>query len=391
MKTIKKFATLTGNLKNAEHYEFYYEIIRFVRPVSGSLGDLEKLWNTFEYTFNQEDDVYKHSAKAGETKYIKEANAERKNAFTFIKMTIETALRDTATAKKDAAGKLSGILDNYRKILTAPMVDTSALVTNMLQELRQSAHAAALATLGLAGATDELEALNEKFIDLYAEREKSRGDAERRGTMKEVRLKTDKVFAKFAQALEMSYLIALANGNTVAAELSEKIIDTVNDTVKQYEAVYAHRGGATTGKNKPGGGDDDDDDGLDLFPSLPDEGSPTLAVASQETPSGALMRIFPANVSAFVQALYPAAQGGELTLLKTGEAPLTFPITGFQTVNSGGTDTVTGLEVAPPSEQYVFDSPFYNEGPCQAWAGKDGEELARFKGMNFPGMMHFEQ
>ncbi|MDR0750939.1 MAG: DUF6261 family protein [Tannerellaceae bacterium] len=387
MKTIKKFALLVAHLKNGEHYEFYYEIIRVVNLIIGSLGDLGKFWLLFTNVFQQEDEAYKHSAKAYETKYINEANTERKNAYMFVKMSIEAALRDASTDRKDAATKLDAVLYNYKKILAASMVETSALITNMIQDFRLPRHAAALDTLELAGAVTNLEERNEEFIDLYTEREKSRGDAERRGTMSEVRPRTDKAFAKFVEALDVLYALALSEGNAATIALYEQIIEKVNDTVKQYENIYAHRGGAAPGKSKPG--DDDGDDGL--LPTPPPDDTPSLAVASQEVLSDTEMYIYPADVAAFAQALYPAAAGGVLILEQTGEAPVLFPITGFKTESEGGADTVKALEVASPSANHSFISPFTSEGPCQAWVEKDGEELARFTGMAYPLMLVLDQ
>ncbi|MDR0750373.1 MAG: DUF6261 family protein [Tannerellaceae bacterium] len=388
MKIIKKFAMLVNHLRNGEHYEFYYEIIRFVSLISSSLGDLSKVWLLFVNAFQHEDDVYKHSAKASETKYISKANAERKNVFAFIKMTIETALLGADPAGKEAAVKLSEILDNFKKIPFASMTETSALITNMIQDLRLPKYATPLGVLALTATVNRLEDLNENFIDLYAEREDSRIYAEQRGSMREVRPKTDKAFARFIETLNVLYALAVSNGNAAMAEVYEKIITKVNAVVKQYETIYAHRGGATPGNSAPDD-DDSDDGGGNLPPDLPGSNAPILAVASQEVLSDTAMYIYPAaaDADAFAQALYPAAAGGVLLLEQAGEAPVLFPVTGFKTESEGGADTVKALEVASPSANHSFISPFTGEGPCQAWVEKDGEELARFTGMAYPLML----
>ncbi|MDR3140500.1 MAG: DUF6261 family protein [Tannerellaceae bacterium] len=388
MKTLKKFSMLVRRLRNGEHYEFYYEIIRFVTPISSSLGDAGKLWLLFINAFQHEDDVFKHSAKASETTHISEVNAERKTAFQFIKMTIEAALLGNDPAGKAAAAKLAGILDNYKKIPSAPMVETSALITNMVQDLRLPEYATALGVFNLAGAIDDLEERNENFIDLYAEREDSRSEAEQRGSMKEVRPRTDKAFARFIETVGVLYTLSISNGNAATAEVYEKIITKLNAIVTQYETIYARRGGST-GKGKPGGDEGDEGD-EGLLPDTPGADAPVLAVASQETPSPRVMYVFPADVAAFAEALCPAAAGGVLALVQTGEAPALCPITGFKTETVEGEETVKGLEAASPSEYHTFFSPFYNDGACDAWVEKDGETLARFTGMAYPGMTRIE-
>ncbi|MDR0749805.1 MAG: hypothetical protein LBF62_09575, partial [Tannerellaceae bacterium] len=141
-----------------------------------------------------------------------------------------------------------------------------------------------------------------------------------------------------------------------------------------------------TSKNKPGNGDEDEDEGGGL-PDTPGTGVPFLAVASQEAPSQEVMYVFPADVAAFAEALYPAAGGGVLILEKTGEAPALFPITGFKTESEGGEDTVKALEAASPSVNHSFISPFTGEGSCGAWVEKDSDVLARFTGMAYPLML----
>ncbi|MDR0750644.1 MAG: hypothetical protein LBF62_13890 [Tannerellaceae bacterium] len=64
-----------------------------------------------------------------------------------------------------------------------------------------------------------------------------------------------------------------------------------------------------------------------------------------------------------------------------------FPVTGFKATGDGGADAVKALEVASPSANHSFISPFTGEGSCEAWVEKDGEELARFTGMAYPLML----
>ncbi|MDR0749236.1 MAG: DUF6261 family protein [Tannerellaceae bacterium] len=388
MGKIEKYTRLLKSLRNGEHFEIFEEIDEFVEKHKNALGDTVELWNVLSNTFKKEDEIYKRSRKAAETRFITEAHEKRIDAFRVVKGGVETASYKDTPAEKLAAERLAFVLDNFRKIPKAPLTEASALIFNMIQDLRRTAYAPSVETLGLTGAVNTLEERNEAFKALYEEREMDIKQAEMLGNMRYIRPLTDKAFANFAEALNACYAIAKLGGKTADADALSLIITRINAAIKQYETIYARRGGATAGKNKPGGdeGDDEDNGGL---PDTPGSNAPSLAVASQEVLSDTVMYIYPAaaDADAFAQALYPAAAGGVLLLEQAGEAPVLFPVTGFKTESEGGADTVKALDVASPSANHSFISPFTGEGPCQAWVEKDGEELARFTGMAYPLML----
>jgi hypothetical protein len=388
MNRIEKYANLTRNLRNGEHFEFFLEIIEFILKHLSALGDTVKLWDILYNTFQKEDEIYKRSRKAAETRYITEAHTKRLNAFRVVKGGVETASYKDTPADKQAAERLAFVLDNFRNISKASLVEASALIFNMIQDLRRTAYAPSVQTLGLTEAVNTLEERNEEFKALYEEREMELKEAETLGNMRYIRPLTDKAFATFTEALNSFYALARLNGKTAEADALNQLINRINATISQYETILAHRGGSA-GKGKPGGGGDDDDNG-GYLPEEPGDETPSLAVASQEAPSTTVMYVFPADVAAFTQALYPAAQGGVLTLEQAGETPALCPITGFRTVKENGVDVIAGLEVASPSANRTFFSPFDNDGPCEAWVEKDGETLARFTGMAYPGMITME-
>ncbi|MDR1624043.1 MAG: DUF6261 family protein [Tannerellaceae bacterium] len=385
MNKIEKYTNLLRSLRNGEHFELIKEIIEFIEKHKSVLGAIIGLWNLLVATFQKEDDIYKRSRKAAETRYITEAHEERIEAFRVVKGSVDAASHKKTPTEKQAAERLAFVLDNFRKIPKAPLTEASALITNMIQDLRLSKYVSCVEALGLTEAVDALEAANEAFKALYEEREMDVKQAEMLGNMQHIRPLTDKAFANFAEALNAAYVMANLAGQTADADALNLIITRINAAIRQYETIVAHRGGSTSGKGKPGDDEEDGDNGF--LPDAPGDAAPVLAVASQEVPSQEVMYVYPAAAAAFAEALYPAAAGGVLILEQTGEAPALFPITGFKTVTVEGVDTVTGLEVAPPSVNHIIFSPFDDDGPCEAWVEKDGEELARFTGMRYPGMM----
>jgi hypothetical protein len=253
VKQINRFTSLLTRLRNAEHYEFFDEIIRFGQTMVDSLGDLRKIWDALVQAFEKEDAVYKQNSKASETKYIAKANQERINARRLIRRRVEAALYDPDPAVRAAAETLDGLFSNYKRITYAPMVELSALTTNMIQEFHNMPYAAAVDTLALAPAVDSLKAINDKFIDLYVEREQSIERIRRMGTMPSVRRRNDAALVRVVEALNGLHTAACIAGDTAAAEVYGTLIDRINGAIMQYELVYTRRSGrSVSGRYKSG-------------------------------------------------------------------------------------------------------------------------------------------
>ncbi|MDR0749204.1 MAG: DUF6261 family protein [Tannerellaceae bacterium] len=387
MKTVNKFHKLIYRVRNGDHYEFYDEIISFVQERIASLGDLLKLWTVFVTVFQKEDDIYKRSQKSAETGDINEANKDRLDQYRLIRGTVETAAFSKDPAVRQAAVKLSLVMNNFKAVSSASMTQASALIKNLIQDLRRPAYAPYVTTLALTAATDALEQYNDAFKALYKEREHSQGEAILEGNMAYIRPLTDKAFTDFTEALDGFYAVAKVSGNTAGMETFGAIIDHINFVIHNYSNIYARITGASSdgSKNKPGDGDDDDAGGGDT-PSIP-----LFHVASQEVPeSGEVMYVTATDAAAFAAALYPAATGGSLILKSAAEEAI-LPIAGFKMEADGdGNQTPAALEAAPPSANRYFLSPLLSEGPAEARIEKDGAVLARLSGMVFPNMYSFD-
>ncbi|MDR0750876.1 MAG: DUF6261 family protein, partial [Tannerellaceae bacterium] len=371
MKTVNNFITLVTKLRNGEHFEFYEENIESITPHIASLGVLLKPWTAFTNLFKQEDDIYKQSLKAAETTYVAEANQVRRNAFLVIKQSVETAALKNNPAEKEAVRKVSFVLDNFRHIPAAAMVEMSALIYNMIQDLRLPACAPHVETLGLTADVNALEAANETFKAVYRERETSIGEAGRLGNMLHIRPLTDKAFANFTEALEASFTMAKLNGQTAEAATLEALISGINDTIKQYQTIYARRHPGSKGKGK--GGDTPEAPGDPGDSGDSGDNIPFLSVASQEAvgqSGNETMHITLADAEAFARALYPAALGGVLQVRSSvaGVEPeeAGFAITDFLTEAGApaGEEKPVGLLASVPAGKTL--NPLDGADPCEA-------------------------
>ncbi|MDR1646197.1 MAG: DUF6261 family protein [Tannerellaceae bacterium] len=246
MKTVKPYANLLRRLRNGDHFEFYREIIKLRKKSGNNLGEILKPWGVFIHLFQKEDDIFKRSLKAPETEEINKLGRQRMNVFRRIKLHVRAARYNTNPAEHAAAVALTFVLHNFKEIPTTTTTQASALFFNLIEEFRRPKYAPHVATLGLAGAVDELEATHDAFLTIFSEREQRQGAALRKGNMKKIRPLVDKAFAAFVEALNAFYATAQLKDNPAEIATYGYLIDGINSIVHYFNNVYAHIAGAAT-------------------------------------------------------------------------------------------------------------------------------------------------
>jgi hypothetical protein len=372
MKKVNKFIRLVRRFRNSDHYEFYKEIIRFAMRYKEDMGELRKLLLAFEAAFQKEDKIFKRSIRSYETPEVGETNQKRLIVFRRIKLYVDAAHYDKNPAKQAAATALDFVLNNFKSIPTVTSTQASALIINMIQDLRLPKFATHVATLDLTDAVDDLEAANEAFETIYFEREQSQGNALLEGNMKYARPLTDKAGKNFAEGLNSFYLIAKLGNNAADMEILGAIIDGINNTIHNYDRKYAHTGGASGGSK----------------PKPAEPGIPTFAIAAQAVTDGSTMYVTLSDPDSAAD-FFAEAVGATLILLFNPEAGVAafdlFPITGLElSQESGETGKPIGLKVGPQANS-VFTVPTHNGGPCPARVEKDDVILAHLTGAFYPG------
>ncbi|MDR1344858.1 MAG: DUF6261 family protein [Tannerellaceae bacterium] len=373
MKSVKAYSKLVFRLRNSEHFDFFEYIIQTVKPRINSVPAVVPMWNPLVPLFEKEDIIFKKSAKSYETKYISEANKQRYDVYMMMRRRIESAVFSFEEPEKDAGVKLTEILDNYKGIGSATMSDTSALITNMVQDLElKPRYSEAAAYLGLTNVISRIKKENEAFREIYMERAQSLEESELKGTMKDIRVQVDKSFKTFTQYLNASYTAASVTGSK-DLEAIAALIDAVNAVIDQFERAMSYR--------IPGLRSNDKNDG-DNGPSAPVEQTPVLNVADQEVTSPSYMKITFTDPQAYADALYPDALYGTLKL--TSET-VSSPFNEFMISRLDMDDeTPVGFSVYPPNDKFVFDKPYFSMGECRGEVYKDDELLAIIEGLGWP-------
>jgi hypothetical protein len=304
MKSIKSYATTVRHLKNGEHYDFYEYINDAVKARLSAISGIKPTWSVCHALFEKEDAIFKKSARAVETGYIKEAAAGRYSIYVMIKCNIEAAAHSFDAGEKEAAKKLNEILYNYKHIRKASMMDASALYTNMIEDFRQPRYADAADGLGLTVAVCKLEKANEKFRELYHERSKNLEAGKEMGNMRGVRVKVDKAFKLLVQNIDALYSLGKLAGEDVS-KVGE-LIDDINGTIDQAERVLSHRGRHASKKDNAAAAADTAAE----EPQPTEPQSPVLTIATQKTDVPRTMSITKADRAAIAAARAPSGTCG---------------------------------------------------------------------------------
>ncbi|MDR1499481.1 MAG: DUF6261 family protein [Tannerellaceae bacterium] len=282
MKRIKNYATIVHLLRNGEHYDFYEYINDAVKARLSAIPIIRPTWSVYYALFEKEDAIFKKSARAVETGYIKEAAAERYSIYVMIRCNIEAAAHSFDAGEKAAARRLNEILYNYKRIWKASMMDASALYTNMIEDFRQSRYVDAADKLGLTVAVCKLEKANEKFRELYHKRSKNLEAGKEMGNMRGVRVKVDKAFKLLARNIDALYSLDRLAGNDVTS--IGELIDDINGTIDQSARVLSHRGRHVSKKDSVATATDSAAAATAGEPRMPERQTPESQTPAPPTP-----------------------------------------------------------------------------------------------------------
>ncbi|MDR2811349.1 MAG: DUF6261 family protein [Tannerellaceae bacterium] len=392
MKLIVSYLTLIRKLRNAEHFDFFTNIIAYIQTKMLKPAALLPLWALLCQLFDKEDAIYKRDLGSVETKPLNEANEKRKMSFMAFKRGVELGAYDETAALREAAATLMEITDKYANAYKTPMTEISALFFNMIQDLAKPRYAAAIATIGLADAVARLERDNEAFKAIYVERTYNLEEIKSLGTMKDIRRQVDEAAVIFTDSINTFYRtneLMHPVDQEVKAVL-EDVITFFNSFIHQYETIYSRRNpkyhsGKEETPSLPDGGDEPDEEEPDALPRF-EAVSQEIRGTGFVTSTGSQMSVEMDNPAAFSAALYPIAEDGILRLYNPSEnnAPVDYTIAGFLTNNDG---IATGLLVDASSPNVGFVKPFYGIGACNAEVVKDNQILAFIDGLQFPATM----
>ncbi|MDR1937136.1 MAG: DUF6261 family protein [Tannerellaceae bacterium] len=377
MKAIRYFNL--KNIRNAEHFQFHWMVVAYLSAVINQIIALIQLWLIYYTGFGSEDTLYKQSRKSSETLKLRKANTMRGKLFKLIKFAIETALLDPDTGRQEAAQNLKDLFNVYKNASQKTYLETTALITNLMQDLEKPENDAYVTLLGLSESINALAAQNQAFDLLYKKRSESNYVKKAQGSMNKARTKTDKSFYDLVSGINALYQTnEITDKDPQLRHLLGEAIDAINSYIDQIELVYARRNAKYKVKKSNGSEEE----------PVPDMEIPVLSMKNQmilsgsQTTSGSTtqMSMEAMDREAFAVALYPAASGGVVRLRTNENTWINFPIADFK---MDGASPV-GLILDPNAPDVVFVEPFQGIYDSSGEVVKDNVLLAILDEVEFP-------
>jgi hypothetical protein len=412
MKAIQFRPYFMRRLRNADHFSFYQLGVNYIEPKTLKPDALQPAWTAFRNAFGKEDVIYKRYLGRETTQLINASHKRRKDLCVWIKRVVKAALSSDMSEQKAAGSRLMFILNNYPDLLAASLTGTSAMITNMVEDMTRADHLPFVTTLELNEALSRLNAENEHFLQLYNQRAHSEGEEKEAGSLKDARKKTDQCFETLVYAINSFYYaneILPSKDPEVSAILGDIILQ-MNAIISKYEKLYAYHS-----PNDPGGKEDDNEPSPPDVPGIPDgpdepdtpdtpdtpqaPDAPAFTVTNQAVrgdgyitnpyqENGPEMTLKIEDAQAFAAALYPAAQDGILRLLdprpENAGSHTDYPIIAFLFQGGNTATSPIGLVVEQPDSHTYFLKPFRGDYTAVGEVWKNNLLLATLQGLQAP-------
>ncbi|MDR1644781.1 MAG: DUF6261 family protein, partial [Tannerellaceae bacterium] len=123
-------------LRNAEHYDMFSHICTKLLTMQFKTASLAAQVNSFLQTFSNEEVIYKRYVRKADTRQVKKTHSARHKGLMAFKRTLEAASYSLNPQLKEAADAILLILGNYGDAFRAPMTEVTALVSNMILDLK---------------------------------------------------------------------------------------------------------------------------------------------------------------------------------------------------------------------------------------------------------------
>lgn len=196
----------------------------------------------FTAAFTKLDTALKQAQKTGYTDQVIAADDERDNVLTGMLGVLRGMLRFPDKDTAAAAAQLSVVTDKYGAgIARLPQREETAVLTNLVQDLRNAQNAPLLQKTGLTAWVDKLEQSNRAFDTLYTHRTEKEAEFIT-GLTRDERARMQAAFEKLTRAIEA---YAFINGDAPYKPLADKI------NVEVANVQQAAKARATLAKNDP--------------------------------------------------------------------------------------------------------------------------------------------
>lgn len=257
------------NARNAQHTQFATDALAAIPQDVAEARGFAAQRAAFAAAVANELECFQPDKGYLETSEIAAADRARDQLFYFYKQVIQAYADFQPDADKQKAGStLAFAFREAGRVAEVDYASETALLTDLVEKLRQEPYVAALATIGLADAPDELEAANTAFNTIYLKRSAAERDRAQSWSMKTLRPVTDDAFNALAKAINALYAVnEMVTDDADVRTALGKVIDDVNAIVIRLKKTIGQStsgtpsDGSSTGTEptlepEPGGDDE---------------------------------------------------------------------------------------------------------------------------------------
>lgn len=388
MKTFIPFLKMFGKQRNAEHYDTHYNIVHYIDEKVAKIPDFSTPYQRYKESFLREKILYKPDAKAPETALIIQADELRDKTKKKLNREVEYRMYSDVAAEQEAAQIIKHTLLVYKEAENRPYADNSAMIDNLVVDLRKEPCSAAIATLRLESVVNLLEEQNKAFMVLYRRRAR-RTYNETSDSLRELRRQTDLTFENVANLLLSIYHTNYnSNPKSELTVLIGDLIDAINSYLVQAQSnLSRHSSSESSHKAKPSAPD-----------ITPPSGLPVLYVSEQKMTLfyednfdlGKQMDLKMADPERFRELLYPDIIGGVLRMQFGDEGEIyDFPIIEFvMDPLYGENQQAIGIGVGKPGKTLYY-ALFKPGVPADGLVIKDDQIIVRLTNTFCPVIEEF--
>lgn len=219
---------------NEEHFQFQTGFKGLVEKYTPETLDIGAAWAVYVPAYNKEDGTLNVIRKNPLTADISEADDRRDALGTGLFYTVKGATYHYSAAKREAAGRVQIVVENYGNINRKSYDEQTAAINSMVKDL-QTGYADDIATLGLEKWVTELAAANKDFEELMQRRYEAEA-GKPQYTMKTAREEVDDAYRAVTERIGA---LIIVNGEEAYADF----VNDLNERIERYNNAVSRRYG----------------------------------------------------------------------------------------------------------------------------------------------------
>lgn len=295
---------IVWRLRNAEHFNFHYEIVDSLKENMDGLASVEKSFIYYKSLFDKEDVIFKQSRRMRETNDIIRADELRSSILVSFSTAIRAAVKSVNENMREAGNLLEFAIDAYKDIHRVSMGARTSYIINLLEDMDQVENREAVTLIDQSETVNLLSQSNEAFREIYNQRTDHIWDKKVLGNMSSIKPPVNHAFKDLLAEIKLLYE---SNKRTVpySMELEDKldvIIKEINAILNNAYRIVAYRNAGNGSGPKP------------PVPPVDEVYSFTAASQTVYGEGDNKMLITDPNPLSFESALYNKALGGVLDI-----------------------------------------------------------------------------